>query len=188
MNPIDMVIVVILAYCLIRGFFRGFIKELSSIVGVLGGFYAAYTYYIEAANYLERWISDSAYLNILSFVAVFGGVFIISSLLGVLIRYLLKIVFLGWVDKTLGVGFGVIKAVMIISVLLIPLTTFLSKGSPVIKNSKLSPYAISISEQMIAVVPDDMKKQFDLKIKELKKVWEKSDKIKENLNKVIQKK
>ena len=45
MNPFDMVIVVILSFCLIRGFFRGLIKELASIVGVLGGFYAAYTYY-----------------------------------------------------------------------------------------------------------------------------------------------
>jgi len=33
-----------------------------------------------------------------------------------------------------------------------------------------------------------MKKQFDVKMKELKKIWKKSDKIKENLNKVIQKK
>ena len=186
MNPIDMVIVVVLVYCLIRGIFRGIVKELSSIVGVLGGFYAAYTYYGEAAVFLQRWISDTAYLNILSFIAVFGGVLIIVSLLGVLIRFLLKVVFLGWVDKTLGAGFGIIKAVLIVSVLLIPLTTFLSKGSPVIKNSKLSSYVISISEQMIAVVPDNMKKQFDAKMKELKKVWKKSDGIKKNLNKAIQ--
>jgi len=37
MNPFDTIIAIILGYCLIRGFFRGLIKELSSIIGVLGG-------------------------------------------------------------------------------------------------------------------------------------------------------
>ena len=44
MNYLDIIIVVILSYCVIRGVFRGLIKELSSIIGVFGGFYAAYTY------------------------------------------------------------------------------------------------------------------------------------------------
>jgi membrane protein required for colicin V production len=39
MNPF---ILTILSYGLIRGIFRGLVREISSIVGVLGGFYAAY--------------------------------------------------------------------------------------------------------------------------------------------------
>jgi membrane protein required for colicin V production len=34
----------------IRGIFRGLVRELASIVGVLGGFYAAYSYYPHVAQ------------------------------------------------------------------------------------------------------------------------------------------
>ncbi|MGA6927040.1 MAG: CvpA family protein, partial [Desulfosarcina sp.] len=58
MNPFDIVVVTILAYGLIRGIFRGLVREISSIVGVLGGFYAAYTYYPQVARLIDGWISN----------------------------------------------------------------------------------------------------------------------------------
>lgn len=175
MNAFDIFIVIIMLYCVIRGIFRGLIKELSAIIGVLGGFYAAYTYYTYISMFLSRWISNTAYQNILGFLILFFGVFIIVSILGVIIKYLLNIAFLGWVDRICGAGFGAIKGTLIVSVILIALTTFLPKGAPVIKNSLLAPHIMMISQGMVKVVPKDMKRQFNSKIKELKKVWEKSD-------------
>ncbi len=171
MNPLDMVIVVIMAFCLIRGVFRGLIKEISSIVGVFAGFYAAYTYYGVVAKPLSRWISNSAYLNILSFLIVFCALFILISVIGVIIKYVLNIAFLGWVDRICGAGFGIIKGVLIVSVILIPLTSFLPNNAPVIRNSVLSPYVMLVSEKMVKVVSKDMKQQFEAKIRELKKTW-----------------
>ena len=166
-----MVIVVITAFCLIRGVFRGLIKEISSIVGVFAGFYAAYTYYGIAAKPLSRWISNTAYLNILSFLIIFCALFILISVVGVIIKYVLNIAFLGWVDRICGAGFGIIKGLLIVSVILIPLTSFLPKNAPVIKHSLLSPYVMLVSEKMVKVVSKDMKQQFEIKIKELKKTW-----------------
>ncbi len=171
MNPLDMVIVVILAFCLIRGIFRGLIKELSSIVGVFAGFYAAYTYYGTISKPLSKWISNIPYLNILSFLIIFCLIFIIISIIGVIIKYLLNIAFLGWMDRICGVGFGIIKGLLIVSVILIPLTTFLPQKHPLVKNSLLSPYVIQISEKMVKIVSKDMKHQFEEKIKELRKDW-----------------
>ena len=130
MNPFDMVIVVVLSFCLIRGFFRGLIKELASIVGVLAGFYAAYTYYPLLQGVFTQWVSNSAYRSVLSFLLIFCGIFIIIGIVGVIIKYLLNIVFLGWVDRICGAGFGIVKAFLIVSVLMIALTAFLSRGRP----------------------------------------------------------
>jgi len=171
MNPFDIVIVTIIGYCLIRGIFRGIIKELSSIIGVLGGFYAAYTYYMDVAKLLSRWISYTPFLNILSFMIIFCGIFLIISILGVLVKYMLRIAFLGLVDRICGAGFGIVKGGLIVSVLLIMLTAFLPKGSPVIKDSLLSPYVTKVSENMAKVVSKDMKRKFLYKIAEIKKSW-----------------
>jgi membrane protein required for colicin V production len=64
-----------------------------------------------------------------------------------------------------------LKGLLIVSVLLIALTAFLPKGSPLIKDSLLSPHITLISEKMAKVVSKDMKHAFMAKIAELKKVW-----------------
>jgi membrane protein required for colicin V production len=171
MNFFDIIVIVILGYCLIRGIFRGLVKELSSIIGVFGGFYAAYTYYPVLAKPLSKWIANVGYLNILSFLIIFCGVFIIISILGIIINYLLKIVFLGWLDRVSGAMFGAMKGILIVSVLLIALTAFLPKGTPVIKDSLLSPYVTLVSEKMAKVISKDMKHDFSTKIATLKKAW-----------------
>ncbi len=171
MNPFDILILVILGYSLVRGLFRGLVKEVSSIVGVLGGFYAAYTYYDVLAGLLAGFINDKSYLNILSFLIIFCGVLIAVGVLGVIIKYLLNIAFLGWIDRIGGVVFGVLKGVLIVSVLFITLTAFLPKGTAFIKNSELAPHVSWISEKMAKVISKEMKQDFTAKLGELKKAW-----------------
>lgn len=171
MNPFDILIIVILGYSLVRGLFRGLVKEVSSIIGVFGGFYAAYTYYKILAKLLSGLISDVSYLNILSFLIIFCGVLIVVSVLGVIIKYLLNIAFLGWVDRIGGLIFGITKGILIVSVLFISLTAFLPEGSAFIKNSVLAPHVSWVSEKMANVVSQEMKIDFTTKLGELKKAW-----------------
>ena len=171
MNPFDILIITILMYGLIRGIFRGLVREISSIVGVLGGFYAAYTYYPHVAGLISPWISDPAYLNIVSYMAVFSIVVVIVGILAVVIKYLLNIAYLGWVDRVCGALFGLLKGALVVCVLFIVFTAFLPKGSPFIKNATLSPYVAAGSEVMAKAISKDMKDNFELKIKDLKQSW-----------------
>jgi membrane protein required for colicin V production len=171
MNPFDIFIIIVVGYSLIRGLFRGLVKEVSSIIGVLGGFYAAYSYYPMVAKLLSGLIVNSSYLNIFSFLIIFCSVLIVISILGVVTKYLLNVAFLGWVDRACGLGFGLIKGILIVTVLFIILTSFLPKGAPFIKKSVLAPHAIWISEKMVSVVPKEMKKNFFDKLDEFKKAW-----------------
>lgn len=171
MNPFDIVVTVIMGFCLIRGIFRGLIKEVSSIVGVFGGFYAAYTYYGQVSTYLADWISTPAYLNIVSFLIVFCAVFIIISVLGIIIKYIMNITFMGWIDRIFGAAFGILKGVLITSILLIILTAFLPPKASVIKNSRLAPHVSAISEKLVLIVPENLKQKFAEKINDIKKEW-----------------
>ena len=171
MNPFDIFIIIVVGYSLIRGLFRGLVKEVSSIIGVLGGFYAAYSYYPTVAKLLSGLIINPSYLNILSFLVIFCSILIVISILGVVIKYLMNVAFLGWVDRACGLGFGLIKGLLIVTVLFIILTTFLPKGAPLIKKSVLAPHVIWISEKMVNVVPEEMKKDFFGKLDEFKKAW-----------------
>jgi len=173
MNLFDIVILVIIGFCLIRGGFRGLIKEVAAIVGVLGGFYGAYRYYHLLSGLLSKWISTDAYSNILSFLIIFCAILIIINILGIIIRYAMNIVFSGWLDRLGGVLIGLIKGALIVSVLFFALTTFLPKGTPLIQQSKLAPLVSNVSEVMAQVVSADMKAKFSSKFEELKQGWTK---------------
>jgi membrane protein required for colicin V production len=172
MNLLDYVLIVIFGYCLVRGIFRGLIKELSAIVGVLGGFYAAYSYYPRAAHYLAHWFTNLGYLNIISFFIVFVTVFWVVSLVGIILKYLMNIAFLGWTDRICGAVFGALKGVLIAIVLILVLTTFLPQNADIIKNSWGAHNLMQLSAYLVKVTPHDMKQSFEAKMKELNKSWQ----------------
>ena len=172
MNSLDFIILVILGYCLIRGFFRGVIKEVSSVIGVVGGFFAARLYYADLSNLLTDWVAVASYRDILGFVLAFGVVFFTVSILGVILKYLMKVALLGWVDRLFGIGIGCLKGILVVSILLFVLTTFLPKGVRLLEKSILAGKVHTVSEQMSKLVSKEMRDKFNEKVKDLKTTWD----------------
>ena len=173
MNLFDILVSIIFGFCLIRGIFRGLVKELSSIIGVMAGYFAAYSYYPYLSKFLSQWISVVAYSKIIGFLVIFIGVFLIISILGVIIKYLMSIAFLGWADRVSGGIFGLIKGLLIVSILFIVFTTFLSENASIVKDSFLAPHLSHISTQMAKIMKKDMKQEFTKKVEGLNKAWKK---------------
>lgn len=171
MNVLDIVIGGILIYTLIRGIFRGLVEEVSSIIGVIGGFYAAYFYYPTAARWLDRWIDEPAYAQIVGFLVIFAAVIILVGILGVVVKYLLNIASLGWVDRVCGALFGSFKGLLIVSVLLFALTAFLPKGAPLMQESRLAPHVTQASALLARVVSKETRQQYQAKLEALKVLW-----------------
>ena len=172
MNLLDFVLATIIGYCLVRGIFRGLIKEISSIIGVLGGFYAAYSYYPHVTKLLSHWIANTGYANIVSCLILFIGLYLLISIIGVLIKYLMNIVFLGWTDRVCGLIFGSLKGLLIVSVIVVMLTTFLPKNSSILKRSLIVRHTVGISSVMVKVASADMEKLFSEHLKELRHTWQ----------------
>jgi len=160
MNTFDIVVIVIISFCLIRGLFKGLIGEMSGIIGVIAGFYGAYTYYPLVTVYVEKWIESPGIRDLIGFFFLFCTILVIISLVSILIRKFLKLVFLGWVDRTFGLVFGAAKGLLIVSVLFIMVTTFLPKSSNILAGSKCSPYIAKVSKAMTVFVSQNSRKDF----------------------------
>ncbi|MBF0111823.1 MAG: CvpA family protein [Desulfamplus sp.] len=177
-NSFDIFIIIVISFGLLRGFFRGFIKEISSIVGVIAGFYGAYTYYKLVAVHLNSLLTDwgyaewTAYGNIASFFLIFFAILLFTTLIANIIRYLLKIVFLKWVDRLFGLLFGATKGILVVSVVFTVLTTFLPNQPEFITKSTLTPYVVHISEMATLFISKDLKGEFKVKIERMKEIWE----------------
>ena len=174
MNPLDIVITIILSYCLIRGGFRGLVKEVSAIIGVLGGFFLAVNYYHPIALILQKQIGDTPFLNILSFMIIFGVTLFLVNLIGIVIKRMLESSNLTWFDRFCGCIIGTAKALLISAVIVVALTTFLPKSAPLVRESLMAPYITLIAQEMAKVATQDMKQQYNKKMTDLKKAWQQS--------------
>ena len=172
MNLLDVAFALILGFCLVRGIFRGLIKELTSIVGVLAGFYFAYRYYPQMAKFLGHWIHGPSYANILAFILLFAGVIIVIGTLGAVIKYLMNIAYMGWVDRLSGAMVGAIKGVLIVAILIAILTAFLPTKSNLLSDSIFVRHLSAVSALMVRAGSADMKHLFNTQLKELKETWQ----------------
>jgi membrane protein required for colicin V production len=120
---------------------------------------------------LEHWISDGGYLNLVSFLLLFAAVYLVVSIAGGIIKYLMNIAFLGWMDRLTGALFGALKGCLIIAVVVLALTTFLQPETAIVKRSIVSQHTMQISAFLIKVTPKEMKQHFSTKMKAMNDAW-----------------
>ncbi len=173
MNSFDIIVMVIVVLGLVRGAFRGFVKEIASIVGVVAGFYGASVYYTMAGELLTPWIDVQTYRELLGFFITFMVIVVGVGLGATLLRYFLKIALLGWVDRFCGMIFGAAKGLLVCVVIFIIATTFMPGQGKWNTSSRLAPYLNEISQWASLFVDNDIKTQFQKKIKRMKALWEK---------------
>lgn len=119
MNVLDYIIVGLLIWGFISGFRRGLVMELALLLGFfLGVFLAlrgsgALTEYLQNEQHMQgRWIPH------LSFVLIFVGVYVLAWFAGKAISMGLNLVMLGIFNKLAGGVFGLLKMLMLCSVVL----------------------------------------------------------------------
>ncbi len=157
MNGFDIFVLIVVAVCLVSGFFRGLIREVSGIIGIIAGFYGAATYYPSILPYVADWIAKPWLSKLICFFVLFVGILILVGSLAFLIRKLLSIIFLGWVDRTFGLVFGFFKGVLICSVVFTVLSLFIPGGSSLVKGSQTAPYLIQVMDVLSELVPENLR-------------------------------
>jgi len=129
-NLVDIILIIPLAYGLIKGLYKGLINELASLIALLAGVGIAYTYYKPLSLELqENFLSSlsETELNIVSFTLIFLLVALIVFLIGKMITKLLSALALGLFNRLLGGIFGLLKVLIIMLMITALLNPFIQK-------------------------------------------------------------
>lgn len=126
-------------FFLYRGFTNGFFQELSSVVGLVGGFFLARSYTPDLTVYLSDYISAPIASLVLSILIIMLTLFV-ASLFARLMTSFFKIIFLGWVNHLLGALLGFAKGALIICVLIYIIIPTSSSQSSLLQESIFLPY------------------------------------------------
>ena len=122
MNYIDIIIIIILGFALIRGFINGLVKEVASLAALILGIWGAIRFSSFTAGRLYDYFDMTGkYVGIIAFLITFGIIVVIIHFIGIIADKIVNAVSLGFVNRLLGIVFGLLKTVLIMSVFFVVL-------------------------------------------------------------------
>ncbi len=128
MNYIDYIVLAPILYGFYKGFTKGLILELTSLIALIAAIYGASHLSGHTFKLLKKVSQiDQGYLEMVSYALTFIGIIIGINLIGKLLTYLVKMVALGFVNRLVGAIFGGVKVLLIITIILHFFNTFNSQ-------------------------------------------------------------
>lgn len=125
MNGIDLALLVVLALCAVRGYWRGFFREVFGILGLVGGIAAAVEFATPAAGVLQQHLKLPTPLDLgIAFVVIFAVVHVGVNVIGALLDRLAGALFLRSVSRLAGAAVAAAKGAVVLAFVLLFLHLF----------------------------------------------------------------
>jgi membrane protein required for colicin V production len=109
-NIVDIILLVLLFLFGLRGYVKGFFREIFSLAGLIVGFMAAVRYNHTVATLSEEYWKISPFLlKGASFIAIFFAIYFCFNLLGWFFHHSEKFLFLQTLNRAGGIAIGIVK-------------------------------------------------------------------------------
>jgi membrane protein required for colicin V production len=120
MSWIDLILVIPLAWAAFKGFKKGLVIEVFSLLALIVGIYGG----IHFSDYVADWIENDLkvktdFMPVISFAVTFLGIVVAVYFLGKAVERVVNMVAMKLVNKLLGLAFGILKVGLILSVILV---------------------------------------------------------------------
>jgi len=155
LNFVDYILIVIVGLSMILSLWRGFVREVISLIGLVAAFLIASRLSGRTGDFLGQWISNGTVSDIAGFVLVFVVVMIVVGLIGSIIRHLVDMAALTATDRTLGIFFGAARGIGLIALCFLVYTSYSKPDAAWLKDSKLTPYAIQLGDILGGLIPQE---------------------------------
>ena len=166
MTVFDYIVLGIFLVSIVLSIIRGFVRETLSIAGWIVAFIiaGAYTSYFE--QFLPAEITGETLRFSIAFVLAFLSVLLMTALVTMLLSALIKGIGLGFIDRLLGSVFGFLRALIIVTliVLIAGLTTI--PNQVFWQQAVLSRPLEAIAVQVLPWLPNDLSKRISYERKE----------------------
>ncbi|MEW6218989.1 MAG: CvpA family protein [Thermodesulfobacteriota bacterium] len=154
MSFFDAIVLAIAVFFLARGIWRGFIRQLASIAALVAGYLAVATWYPRLAPLVAP-LSDSPVVTFAgTYAVIFLAAYLCTILAGQVLKAVVHLSLLGWIDRSLGAVFGLAKAAFLATLLFMLLSAVLAAGSPFLRQAVSYPYLSVSSAFLIRFLTD----------------------------------
>ena len=154
LNIFDIVIIGITLVLGLKGLFRGLIKEVFGIVGIIGAIFVASRVSDDIGNLIAPFLAleNQTTIKLIGFIVALIGFWIIVYLLGILVSKIFQASGLGVFDRIFGFIFGAAKVFLIFSVIayaLYQVQSFKNAIDEKTSDSMVMPHLLSVGSYII---------------------------------------
>ena len=161
LNALDYLIIILIGFSTIISIWRGFIREVLSFIVWVLAFMIAIFFSGPLATYLS-WMSESQTVRVsVSFITLFLLTLIIGALISFLIVKLVDVTGLSGTNRFLGAIFGLLRGVLVITIIVFCLNWSNIKNQSIWKSSRMIPFFETLATQMQSLIPADIMEKFN---------------------------
>lgn len=164
LNTFDIAVLAISGLLICHGIWVGCIKQLASILALIIGFVAAGWLCENFNQAILSFISNPHIAFLVSYLTLFIVIYVGIFLLGMGLKKVIDIVLLGWFDRAMGGLLGAAKALFVVSLVFIFLSSIQSGSNNFLRKSFSYPYLSYSSEYILRLIKDvDLRSSFQPK-------------------------
>jgi membrane protein required for colicin V production len=154
MIGIDILLISIVILSCIIGILRGLIRELISLVVWIAGLWFAWRFAYLVEPQLGGVLSDRPVSLWVARALVLLAILVVGGIVNAVVGYFIRHSALSWLDRTLGVFFGLLRGLVLVGVVSILGHVLKLTDGPSWQNSHLGSYADSAAGLLKTLVDD----------------------------------
>ncbi len=157
MGWLDIVVIVAVSVPVLICFRRGLVKTVAPVAGAGLAIFLALRFYGTLADRLTPWLDSPAQCKVAAFAIIFVLVIVAALVLASLLRGLLSLVLMGWVDSLGGAVLGLAIGGLIPAALLTLAIRFYPSGAEdVVHDSSLASFLVDRFATVLTLLPERM--------------------------------
>lgn len=161
MNWVDITVVAIILISALISLFRGFVREVLSLLAWIAAFWIASRTARPTAAMLEPYVDVEVARIVLAFIAIMVGVLLLVGIINYLIGRLLDKTGLSGPDRLLGLIFGGLRGVAIVAIVVFIAGLTQLPGAPWWQEARLLPPFEVIALTAVDWLPVEFAKHFN---------------------------
>ena len=124
MNFFDWILIILFGLGALWGFRSGLITGALTVASLYVASLVSSQFSENVVSLISQNVESESIATALAYVVIYVGIFIAGRILAKIIKTMLSIVLLGWLDKLGGIGLGLLAGLLLIIIIAIP--TYLS--------------------------------------------------------------
>ncbi len=120
LSVLDIIILLCIIPFVVNGLIKGFTAQLAAVVSLVAGVWLSSVFTEKLCAWAAPYVNFSErILKVVVFIAIMVAAILFFRVLGKALGKVIKFAMLGWADRLLGALFGLVAALMVVSVAII---------------------------------------------------------------------
>ena len=162
MNIVDIVVVAVVGILTVAGFWKGMVRQVFGIAGIVAGYVLAMRFYQPWSKVVTGISPGTA--RVVTFIAIFLACLLVAHLMARGAEKLLAITRLGFFNRIGGGLFGFLKGCILVSVGVLVLTSFFSVKNSFFSDSSTMKYILPVTASLKKITREDIRGKYHEKI------------------------